>query len=385
MLHVIRTMNPAAGGPVEGIRQLADGYAEGGWDVEVASLDAPGAPWISSFPRPIHALGPGAGGYGFSLAAVGKLRRLARRFDAMIVDGIWEFNGPLALLASVGSRRPFYVFVHGMLDPWFKETYPLKHVRKWLYWPWSIYWLLRRARRVLFTTDEERLLARRSFWLYRCTEAVVGYGTSPPPTDEAAQRAAFEAAYPRTAGKRILLFLGRIDRKKGCDLLIEAFAEVFADKSDWMLMMAGPDRTGWRTDLEARANAAGVGDRILWPGSLQGDVKWGAFRCADAFVLPSHQENFGVAVAEALACSLPVLISNKVNIWREIAREGCGLVSDDTVSGTAGLLRTWSELDADMIAAMRAKARGCFDRNFDVKAAAARLTAILTADADDAS
>ena len=74
---------------------------------------------------------------------------------------------------------------------------------------------------------------------------------------------------------------------------------------------------------------------------LQGDAKWGAFYAAEVFALPSHQENFGVAVAEALACGTPVLISNKVNIWQEIAEDGVGLVEEDDLEGTTRLLERW--------------------------------------------
>ena len=98
--------------------------------------------------------------------------------------------------------------------------------------------------------------------------------------------------------------------------------------------MAGPDEGGLRPELEAQARAAPDRARVHWTGMLEGDLKWGAFHAADAFVLPSHQENFGVAVVEALACGLPVLISNQVNIWPDIAHDEAGIVNPDTAEGT---------------------------------------------------
>ncbi len=267
-----------------------------------------------------------------------------------------------------------------MLDPWFKRQYPLKHLKKWLYWPFTTYWLLRGARAVFFTTEEERILARQSFWLYRCKEAVVGYGTTRPAGEAGAQKAAFEAAYPETVGKRCLLFLGRIHRKKGCDLLIEAYAKAVGAAPDWRLIMAGPDATGWRPELEALAERLGVADRILWTGSLGGDLKWGAFHAAEAFVLPSHQENFGIAVAEAMACSLPALISNKVNIWREIEQWKGGLVENDDLAGTISLLERWKAMPPAEVAAMRAAALACFDANFDMYRSSGRMIDRLEAD-----
>jgi glycosyltransferase involved in cell wall biosynthesis len=189
-----------------------------------------------------------------------------------------------------------------MLDPWFKRTYPFKHLKKWAYWPWANYRVLRDAKAVLFTTEQERQLARQSFWLYQADEVVVGYGTSAPPGAAEKQRELFLSSFPHLRGQLILLFLSRIHPKKGVDLLIEAFAA--SAPRDWglQLVIAGPDQVGWQSKLQHRAVELGIADLITWPGMLTGDLKWGAFRAAHLFCLPSHQENFGIVVAEALAC-----------------------------------------------------------------------------------
>jgi len=202
-------------------------------------------------------------------------------------------------------------------------------------------------------------------------------GTSIPAGDPAAQREAFFAAYPHLRGKRLLLFLSRIHVKKGCDLLIEAFARVAASDPSLHLVMAGPDQTGWQAELEVQAQRLGIGDRITWPGMLSGNLKWGAFHAADVFVLPSHQENFGVAVAEALACGLPVLISNKVNIWREIEADCAGLVAPDTIGGTTHLLRTWLALPKAEQQAMRRQTQATFLCRFEITNSAQGLLRIL--------
>jgi glycosyltransferase involved in cell wall biosynthesis len=385
VLHVIRSLHPDYGGPVEGIRQLIGPYRAKGWGIEVACLDDPSSPWLQSFPAVVHALGPSLGAFGFQPAAIMKLRHMASRYDAVVINGIWEFTGPMALLGLAGLHTPYYVFTHGMLDPWFKRQYPLKHLKKWLYWPFVGYWLLRNARGVFFTTQEERILARQSFWLYRCNEVVIGYGTSRPAGDPIAQTAAFRAAYLQTVGKRNLLYLSRIHRKKGCELLIEAYAKVIGDDPDWRLIMGGPDATGWRPELEAQAQRLGVADHIVWTGSLGGDLKWGAFHAADAFVLPSHQENFGIAVAEAMACSLPVLVSDKVNIWREIVQWKGGLVEPDTLAGTIALLERWKAMPPAETEAMRAAALDCFNANFDMQVSSGRMIDLLEAAAQEAS
>jgi len=115
---------------------------------------------------------------------------------------------------------------------------------------------------------------------------------------------------PEARSKRYLLHLGRIHHKQGCDLLINAFVKYAAQDPDLYLVMAGPDQQNWRGELEEPVISAGLTDRILWPGLVRGDQKWGAFAACEVFILPSHQENLGLAVAEALACGKPALLSN---------------------------------------------------------------------------
>ena len=97
----------------------------------------------------------------------------------------------------------------------------------------------------------------------------------------------------------------------------------------------------------------------------------------EVFALPSHQENFGIAVAEAMGCGVPVLISDKVNIWREVSGDQAGLVESDTQAGTSQLLRRWVDLDAETRAEMSRNARRCFTRRFTVEAMADSLIDVV--------
>src|SRR5207237_540512 len=177
------------------------------------------------------------------------------------------------------------------------------------YWPWAEYRVLRDARAVLFTSEEERRLARESFALYRCNEVVVNYGTAAPEVDLGAAQDDFWNRFPQLRGKPLLLFLGRLHEKKGCELLIRAIAATHR-KSPLHLLMAGPcaDESYLLHLQELVRQSDGQELPITFSGMLSGSLKWGAFEAAEAFVLPSHQENFGIAVVEALACGKPVLI-----------------------------------------------------------------------------
>jgi glycosyltransferase involved in cell wall biosynthesis len=377
ILHTISSANPQGGGPIEGINRLGTTLESLGHRVEITSLDPPGAPFLKQSPLTIHALGPVLSGYGLSLRFIPWLKANCHRYDAVIVNGIWQFHSFGAWMALRNSNTPYVVFTHGMLDPWFKKRYPLKHLKKWMYWPWAEYRVLRDAKAVLFTCEEERVLARESFWLYRCNEVVVGYGTARPTANPEACRNEFFARYPELQGKRVALFLGRIHPKKGCDLLIHAFAKLFARDPLWHLVFAGPDHTGWQQKLTHIAESLGVASRITWTGMLSGQLKWGAYHSSEVFVLPSHQENFGIAVAEALAVGLPALATNKVNIWREIESTGAGLIENDDLNGICALFQRYSQLSAKEKMNMRKFAQECFEDNFEITKAAHNLYGIL--------
>ena len=369
ILHVTSSLDPRGGGVAEAIRQIAAALVRAGHETEIATLDAPGAAWLKDFPCPVHALGPSRTSYQYAPGLTPWLRTRRDDFDAVISHGMWQYHGFAAWRACRGARSPRFVYAHGMLDPWFKRTYPRKHAKKWLYWSLAEYWLLREARAVFFTCEEEKRLARESFWLYRAHEAVAPLGIEEPAGSAERQVALFHDAYPSLRGRRFLLFLGRVHPKKGVDLLLEAAGARGPDSLP--LVIAGPGEAEFVAGL--RAPAGSGPEAPLWTGMLTGDLKWGALRAADAFILPSHQENFGLAVVEALACGTPVLISDKVNIWREIVADGAGLVADDTLDGAGRLMAQWEALTLEDRANLARNARRCFETRFQVDAASAEL------------
>ena len=377
LLNVIPSIDPAKGGTAEGLRQSVIAMAGLGHVDEVVCLDAADAPWLRDFPARVHPLGPVASTYGYHPGLVPWLRAHAAEYDAVVVHGVWQYTSLAVWRALRRGPVPYFVYFHGMLDPWFRRAYPLKHVKKWLYWPWADYRVARDAKAVLFTAREEQELAAQSFWLYRVTPAVVGYGLAQEGPEDAGLVAAFHGAWPETRDRHLVLFLGRLNAKKGCDLLVEAFARLACVDPRAHLVMAGPDPDGLGQELRALARTHGVADRITWTGMLAGAMKWGALHAADVFVLPSHQENFGVAVVEALSVGLPVLISQRVNIWREVVEDQAGFADADTVGGTAAALMRWHALDAAERMAMRSRAVACYQRRFRMEAAASRLVATI--------
>jgi len=380
ILHIITTLSPVDGGPPEAVRQLLRAYLKVGAEVEIACLDNPDASFLKDIPCPVHAMGQSLlGRYAFSPALWRWLHKNASRFEGIVMNGIWTFPGVALRFAARRAGKPYGIFAHGALDPWFNRKYPLKHLKKLIYWPFQ-YAVLRDALAVFFTTTTERDLAITSFRPNKWRSVVVPYGISDPndlQQDAAKEIEAFNMRLPKLGNRRFLLFLGRIHEKKGCDLLIKAFAKAAASEPDVDLVMAGPDQTGMKATLQQLAEQLGVAERIHWPGLISGELKWGALRACEAFVLPSHQENFGIAVVEALAVGRPVLISNQVNIWPEIEQDRAGLVEEDTQDGTDRLLQRWFDLPPAERDAMASRTRACFTSRFAMDRTALLINSIF--------
>ena len=377
-LHIIHSLDPEGGGPPEHLLQLYAAYRQIGVQMEVLSMDAPQAAYIERYPFPIHGFGPQSSSFAFSRKGRRWLESNAERYDALVVDGLWFYLGIVARRVARYRSIPYLVFPHGMLDAWFRNTYRLKHIKKQLFWWFLQYRIMRDAQAVLFTTESEKTLGERTFWPSVKRGAVVPLGTNRPPGEPEEQREAFYRSCPQTRGRRLLLFLSRFHEKKGCDLLLKAFSRVFNQYPGVDLVMAGPDPAGLRPGLESIAQAGGFAERVHWPGMLQGDEKWGAFRAAEAFVLPSHQENFGIVIAEAIACRLPVLISDKINIWNYITEDGTGFVEADTEDGTCQLLRSWLDATEEQKAAMVSRTDAAFERRFSMRNCALRIRDLAT-------
>jgi glycosyltransferase involved in cell wall biosynthesis len=376
VLHIIGSVDPASGGPIESVLQHALMLRDGDPEFHVVSLDSPDAPFLKNFPLKIFPRGIKRpprwwkctpwGRYGYQPGLAPWLRAHIQEYDAVIVHGLWNYSVMAARTTLASANVPYAVFTHGMLDPWFRKTYPIKTLAKQLFWLFCEGPLMNNADAIFFTTEDERVTSQNAFYPYRVREQVVGLGMSDVAGDTQAQIAAFRNAVPALGDRRYLLYLSRIHPKKGVDMLIEGFAGIARDHPDIDLVIAGPDQVGWKSELERIAQHHGIADRIHWPGMLTEDPKWGAFHGCEAFVLPSHQENFGIVVIEALACAKPVLITNKVQIWREVANGQAGLVGDDTAAGTQALLGDFLALDQGTVAAMNRQARALFESRFEI-------------------
>jgi glycosyltransferase involved in cell wall biosynthesis len=377
VLQIINSVAAELGGVLEGVRMLSEDWSSAGHEVEVATLDAPGFPDALAFPVPVHTLGPSHTKWSYSPNFYPWLKEHHHEYDFVVVHGLWQYQSFATWRALHRGSTPYVAFTHGMLDPYFRKSYPFKHFQKMVVWPWSDYRMLRDASAVIFTCDEERNLARNTFAPYSANEVVVGYGTEKSPVPLPQARRSFLDRFPDLEGKRLLTFVGRLHPKKGCDILIEAFASSLAQDEPWQLVMAGPNLDNWEKDLRAIAARLKIEDRVTWTGMLHSELKWGAIAASELLILPSHQENFGLVVAEALSCGVPVVVSNQVNIWREIDEGEAGIVTVDTREGVEHAISRWNELSPEMRREMGERAVQCFENNFDIHVVSSRLMRTL--------
>jgi len=392
ILHIVGSMDPASGGICQGIRSGDAVMVSLGATREVVSLDDPAASFLGMDSFPIHALGPAIGPWQYAAKLKPWLIANLSRFDVFIINGLWIYPSYTAwevMKIIRGKNREdkkikipqIFVMPHGMLDPYFQiaPNRKLKAIRNWFYWKLIESKLVNNAEGVLFTCEKELLLARKTFRPYHPKKEInVGYGIIPPPLFSPDMHNSFAEKCAGINDEPFLLFISRIHKKKGVDILIESYEvmvrKALADKKQVpKLVIAGPGlSTSFGKKMIDLANSyTNLEGLVFFPGMLAGNAKWGALYGCEAFILPSHQENFGIAVVEAMACEKAVLISDQINIMTEISSGGGAIISTDTLDGTTESLKLWLNLSIAERHIMGSRALATFKKYFDVKSSAA--------------
>lgn len=375
VLRVTRTMDATQGGVVEAVHQAALVFNSDEWQMDVVCLDEPNAEYFVDYR--VYALGKGKTAYGFHFGLLKWIWLNARKYDVVVFDGLWQFHLVSAFLLKILNVK-FFIFTHGMLDPYFNK-HKLKYVKKLPFWFLVERNILAMATSTIFTCHEESKLAAQSFPLYKTRAAIATLGVKNPNCCNEQSSELILSKFPELRGKRVIFFLSRIDEKKGIDLVIEAMGRQKHLPSDVVLAIAGPDSKNLKAELQELVQRLKLNRKIFWLGMLKGGEKWSAFNLADVFILPSHQENFGIVVAEALAMSTPVLITDKVNIWPVIEENGAGFVETDNINGVTILIKKWLQLSPLEKRAMSQAAEKCYRKCFTSAIAREQLREVLIA------
>jgi glycosyltransferase involved in cell wall biosynthesis len=357
---VAEAMHPKWGGVAEGVYQQSIELMRRGHHVEALSCEEDEVPRLSDAGITHHRFEPESRSWRKSAHTEAWVVAHVKNFDAVILNGLWMHPIWAAGKAARDAGVPYWVMTHGMLDPWFLRGIKKKLVKR-AYWALYEGKTFRGSRGVLFTTQAEQELAGANYPLAGLSQHVVGYGIEDP-----APSKALDDGDPQR-----LLFMSRIHPKKGLEMLFEAMRT----SPGVSVQIAGTGEPDYEADL--KQNASDLGDRVAWLGFTSGEAKDRALRECGAMILPSHQENFGVIVVEALAYGRPVLTTDKVNIWREIEADGAGLVGPDTPEGVKQVLSQWTSLPAEKRELMGRAARCSFESRFTISAHVDRLLEVV--------
>lgn len=376
ILRVINTMNPSYGGPCQGIRNSIPEMKRVGVINDVVCLDDPNDNFIELDPFRVIALGKAKGPWAFNANLIPWLVENFKNYNVVIIHGVWLFHGYAVMKALKKYQKvnpvalpKVYLMPHGMLDPYFQRAKgrKLKAIRNFLYWNLIERKVVNEVDALLFTCEQEMKLANVSLTPYNPNNEInVGYGVQKPPEFDKSMVAEFEAKCIGLNSTPYILFLSRLHQKKGVDLLIQSYLNLKEKGLSLpQLVIAGPGLESTYGKLMQKM-AIHDGD-ILFPGMLTGNAKWGAFYGCHSFILPSHQENFGISVIEALACGRPVLITDQVNIWREIKKYKAGVVCQDTIEGVEEALNNWINLNNEQRSQYNDNAIELYENVFTIK------------------
>jgi glycosyltransferase involved in cell wall biosynthesis len=357
ILHVVGSLDPTVGGPAAATFELCRELVRKGEQVSIYTTNAlfagngrigrSGA--VTDIPLTVDGVeityfsfgGPRQ--YPWSIPMWRAMRERVATFDLVHIHSLYLFHSAAASYFCRRYQVPFVIRPHGTLDPFLRGRHRL---RKWIYESLIERRTLAAAAAIQFTAAEELELARRSIALDRLTDSrawtVIPNGVVIPqtagPGADRLHLLKFLKKYPQLRNRRVVLFLGRINFKKGLDILIDAFAQVCRICDDVHLLIAGPDNESYGRLVRQWLAEHRITDRATFSNLLTGAEKRAAFESAAIFALPSYTENFAIAAVEAMAYGVPVIISNRVNIWREVEAAGAGIVANCDASEFAAAI-----------------------------------------------
>jgi glycosyltransferase involved in cell wall biosynthesis len=333
VLHVIPAVAPRYGGPSQAIFEMCRALADRGLDVALATTDADGpsrlpvriGTFVTYQGVPTRFFSATWGErFNYSSAMSRWLRRNVKKFEVVHLHAV--FSHPCLAAARACRRRgvPYIVRPLGSLDPWSMRQ---KAFIKKIVWQLTARQMLEGAAAIHYTTHAERELSEGSLSLERGVVIPLGIGSEDRTSPRGGE--VFRDKHPELGRAPYVLAMSRIHPKKNYELLIEAFLSLTAraELAHWRLVIAGDGPDDYITTLNQLAGRRGGSGKVFFVGWLEGAEKASVLRGASLFALPSQQENFGIAVAEALAAGIPALVSEQVNLAADIEEWSAGWVA----------------------------------------------------------
>ena len=355
-LHIISSLRRASGGPTQSVIWLCEALNELGAPAEIATVWATQEEVVDSQITTIQ---------GFPIRPPARLRRSpdlsrfldknAHRFDLIHVHGLWEWPGFYARKAATHLGLPLVISPRGMLEPWsLRQNRAIKRVAMALWERRNL-----QSAALLHATSSTEASQFQKLGFHNSL-AIIPNGLAFPEFIPILKEP------PQSA-----LFLSRFHPVKGADLLLQAWAAL-PDRKGWTLNLVGPDEQSHRAALEALARALGLQDSVTFRGPEYGDEKWALLRQSSLLVLPSHSENFGNVVAEALSQGVPVIASQGTP-WHDLVTHDCGWWAATTVMGIKEALTLAIGMEPHALAAMGQRGMNWSRSTFTAEVAAKQM------------
>lgn len=339
VLHVIPSLSEHLDGPANAIVKMCNNLKTKGLDITIYTTDLHPINYKSLAGIDVKVFKTyKKGNYCFSLRLWSALNKNIDRYDLVHIHALWVFPTTVAAYIARNKNIPYIVRTCGMLDSYSIYHNKWKSFKKLLYFSVFERRNLNGASAIHFTSSDE--FDRSKHLDIKALPLIIPVGIERSeyiciPSDNRITN-----EYPLLKGKKIILFLSRIHYKKGLELLLDAYEIVLHETDQVYLIIAGPDNEGYKKILEKKINALKLNEKVLFTGLVAGKQKMKLLSDADIFCLPSFQENFGIAVAEAMAAGLPVIVSDQVNICTEISHANAGIVTRCDAGEVASALLT---------------------------------------------
>ena len=362
VLQVVPSLAPEWGGPVKVVNELAGALEAIGVSSEIISAQGRrvGNPETVTNDIPIHLFETGPIARLWTAHPPGLKKTLARKipdFDLVHIQELWHYPGYIASKIARSRNVPYIVTIHGELNDWNLQQ---KRLKKQIYMTAVQRGILQKSAALHAITQAESNRIRQLE--IETPVAMIPNGIHTEEFENLPDRSQFVSRYPELENRLIVLFLGRIQQKKGLDILAQEFGNLVRTRHDVRLVVAGPDEDNTLTEIKTILKSQGALEKAVFPGMLTGEQKLEALSAADIFALTSYSEGFSVALLEALSAGLPLVITDECN-FPEVGDSRAGFVVRPNDSETASALMSLLD-SADLRREMSENARRLVRSNY---------------------
>jgi glycosyltransferase involved in cell wall biosynthesis len=342
ILHYVESTDSRMGGVPRFVLDASRVMAAEGHASRILTLDTTDTPqaWLnehdgSELPNVTRLGRPALLGKLFGPSQLREIRSHLAKADVLHLHCVWSVSTMQIAAAARQMGVPYVVSLHGMLDDWSMEQ---RNFKKRAFMNAGGRTMLEKAARVHSTAQAELDQSRK--WFPKGTPAIIPYLMDLEPYRHLPSKEVAQKKFPMLAdGEPMILFLSRIHYKKGCEHLIRAAAELAAQGVPGKFVLAGTGDEAYVNSLKTLASELGVSNKVHFVGQVTGDDKLSLYRNADAFVLPTSQENFGLVLIEAMSCGVPIVTTKGVDIWRDVEASGAATIVDQDASKIAATVK----------------------------------------------